>query len=138
MNTEDNKQLLRRFENEAWNNHRPAILDELCAPDYRAHMPGGRTLDLTEHRQVMTFFQQAFPDCGVTTDELIAEGERVAWRWTFRGTQFGEFHSLPPTGRCVTMSGISMLRIGDGKLLESWHQGDNQSLVQQLTGEQPT
>lgn len=137
MRTEDNKQLLRRFENEAWNNHKPAIVDELCAPDYVAHMPGDRILDRTAHCQVIAVFQRAFPDCEVTTDELIAEGECVAWRWTFRGTQRGEFHGLPPTGRCVTLSGISMLRIRDGKLLESWHQGDNQSLVRQLSDPQP-
>lgn len=136
MQAEDNKQLLRRFEDQVWNRHNPAVLDELCAPDYLAHMPGNRLLDRTAHRQIIALFQKAFPDCEVTTDELIAEGERVAWRWTFRGTHQGEFHGLPPTGRYVTMNGISMLQIRDGKVLKSWHQGDNQVLMQQLTSTQ--
>lgn len=132
MNTQDNKLLVRRFEDQAWNRHNPAILDELCALDYVAHMPGNRTLDRTAHRQVIALFQHAFPDCEVTTDQLIAEDGCVTWRWTFRGTHRGEFHGLPPTGRSVVMSGLSMLRIQDGKVQESWHQGDNQSLMQQL------
>lgn len=132
MNAEDNKNLVHCFEDQAWNRHNPTVLDELCAPDYVAHMPGDRMFDRTAHLQVIALFQRAFPDCTVTTDELIAESEYVAWRWTFRGTHRGEFHGLPPTGRSVVMSGISMLRIRDGKVQESWHQGDNQSLMQQL------
>jgi steroid delta-isomerase-like uncharacterized protein len=136
MNTEVNNQLVRRFEQQAWTRHNPAILDELCAPDYVAHMPGSRSLDHAAHRQLIALFQRAFPDCEVTTDELVAEGDRVASRWTFQGTHDGEFHGLPPTGKRVVMSGISMLKILDGRVLESWHQGDNQNLMQQLAGPQ--
>lgn len=137
MHIEANKRLVLRFEEQAWNRRNPAILDELCAPDYLAYMPGDRLLDRFAHGQIIALFQRAFPDCEVTTEELVAEADSVAWRWTFRGTHQGEFHGMSPTGRRVVMGGMSLLKIKDGKIQASWHQADNQSLMQQLGGQAP-
>ena len=123
---------MRRFEEEAWNRRNPAVVDELFAPDYVAHLPGSPPLDRAGHRDFIAAFQVAFPDGRSTTEDLLAEGDRVAWRWTFRGTQRGEFQGLPPTGKPVALTGISILRVAGGQVVESWHNADTLGLLQQL------
>jgi predicted ester cyclase len=76
-----------------------------------------------------------FPDMAVTVEDLIAEGDRVAARVTTRGTHAGELIGLPPTGRRVEWSGISMTRHAGGKIVEQWGEFDALGLLQQLSGD---
>ncbi len=77
-------------------------------------------------------FRNAFPDLHFTVEDMLAEGDRVASRYTARGTHRGELMGLPPTGRQVTEVGIVISRLAEGKLVEDWHSPDNLGLMQQL------
>ncbi len=91
-------------------------------------MPPG--LDGT--KQALTMWRAAFPDLTVTAEEMIAEGDKVAVRTVVRGTNSGEFMGMPATGKQVTMTGIEILRIADGKVVERWGELDMMGMMQQL------
>ena len=77
-------------------------------------------------------FRESFPDWHSTFEELIAEGERVAERWTGRGTHRGELQGIPPTGKRVEVPGSVFYRIVDGKIVEFRGLFNMMSLMQQL------
>ncbi|HEU5219713.1 MAG TPA: ester cyclase [Gemmatimonadales bacterium] len=132
MSTEQSKALVRRFEEEVWNGRNPSRVDEFFAASHIFRAARSLPLDREGHRQMIAHFQSAFPDGLNTTDDLIADEDRVAQRWTYRGTHRGAFQGIPPTGRQVTLTGISIWRIEGGKIVESWHELDTLGLMQQL------
>jgi steroid delta-isomerase-like uncharacterized protein len=77
-------------------------------------------------------FLAAFPDLNITVEDLIAEGDRVVARWTLRGTHQGASLGMPPTGKQVTMPGISVVRLAGGKSAEQWVIHDQLGMLQQL------
>jgi predicted ester cyclase len=77
-------------------------------------------------------FRAAFPDGSMTIEDMIAEGEKVVTRKTYRGTHQGELLSIPPTGRHVSVGLIDIMRIVDGKVVEHWNVGDDLGMLQQL------
>ena len=132
MSAEENKKLVRRFVEGFWNEGNTAAADELMAPDAEIHMPTGETLDLDGLKGFAVAFREAFPDWHSTFEELIAEGDRVAERWTGRGTHQGELWGIPPTGKRVEGPGSVFYRIVDGKIVEFRGQFDMMGLMQQL------
>jgi len=132
MSTEENKALVRRFDEAVWNRRDPSLVDELFAPSHVFRAAGSPPLDREGHKQMIAHFQGAFPDGRNTTDELIAEGDKVASRWTYRGTHRGAFQGIPPTGKQVTLTGISLWRVEGGQIVESWHEADFLGLMHQL------
>ncbi|HUS17201.1 MAG TPA: ester cyclase [Chloroflexia bacterium] len=131
MSIEANKALVHRFLEEAWNRKNPEIADELLAPSYVYHGsgqepgPGGA-------RNLIALFSTAFPDATATVNNIVAEGEQVAVRWTTEGTHLGDFGGLPATGQKVVMTGMEFFRIVDGKVVERWSNSDTLGLLQQL------
>ena len=108
-------------------------LDSLIAVDLVDHSPGpGATPGLAGTKQTLSMFHAVFADLRITTDDMIADGDMVVVRMTMQGTNTGEFMGLPPTGQQVTMSGIEMFRLVDGKVVERWAEFDMLSLMQQL------
>jgi steroid delta-isomerase-like uncharacterized protein len=77
-------------------------------------------------------FRTGFPDIQVSIEDLVAEGKKVVAHWTWCGTNQGEFQGIPPTGKQVTGSGISIQRIADGKIAEAWVNFDTLGMLQQL------
>jgi steroid delta-isomerase-like uncharacterized protein len=132
MSTEENKALVRRFEEEVWNGRNPSLVEEFFAAGHIFRAAGSPPLDREGHRQMIAHFQGAFPDGRNTSAELLAEGDKVVQHWTFRGTHRGAFQGIPPIGRQVTLTGISIWRFDGGKIVESWHELDNLGLMQQL------
>ena len=132
MSTEENKALVRRWTEED-NKRNLAGIVELCAPGYVVHGTGAfPDMDLATMKQMTLAFWTAFPDGHYTVEDLIAEGDKVARRLTFRGTHQGEFMGIPPTGKQVSVTGIAIDRIKDGKFVEGWMNEDNLGLLQQL------
>ena len=132
MTTEQNKAVARRFF-EALEANDQAALKELLAPDLVAHhsgMPGALTREAV--LQGISMFKAAFSEQQYTIEDQIAEGDKVANLTTWRATQTGEFQHLPPTGERVTVSGISIERINNGKIVERWLNMDQMGLMQQL------
>ena len=74
----------------------------------------------------------AFPDGRTTTDDLVAEGDKVVERFTFVGTQKGDFMGIPASGKQVRVTGMSIFRIANGKIVEHWGENDAMGLLMQL------
>jgi steroid delta-isomerase-like uncharacterized protein len=131
--TEDNKATVRRYLEEAWNQKNLGILDQLTASDYARYISGQSSpLDREGQKQRIASFHQALPDIHLTLEDLIAEGDRVVFRITLRGTHRGVLMGVPPTGKQVTISAIDIARLADGKIVEHWGQMDTFGLLQQL------
>lgn len=130
---EANKALTRRFFDEVWSTGDLSRRDEFLAPTYRGHLGGGdQTLDREGWSAFFRGFREAFPDATFTVEDQVAEGDRVALRLTMRGTHLGPLNGLPPTGRQVTVSGMSIERVVDGRIVEGWNQNDALGMLQQL------
>lgn len=133
MSLQDNKILVRRFIDEVYNQGNLAAVDELFSPDFQipdalpAVPPG--TAGIKHHVRA---WRAAFPDMRVTIDDLIAEGDKVVYRWTVQGTHQGEFMGAPATGEPVRVSGIVILRVADGHFLEMWQSYDRTGFLQRL------
>ncbi|MBA3703716.1 MAG: ester cyclase [Actinomycetota bacterium] len=132
MSTEENKALVRRFVEEFWNEANEVTADELMASDAAIHMPTGEVVDPDGLKGFAATWRGSFPDWHSTFEELIAEGDRVAERWTGRGTHRGELQGIPPTGKRVEVPGSVFYRITEGKIVEFRGQLDMMSLMQQL------
>ena len=127
----ENKAVVRRVL-EAFNQGK---LDEgaaYVAPDFVWHGPGFDVRGPEGWKQMAGMYKSAFPDAVCTVDDQIAEGDKVVGRWTARGIHTGPLRSFPPTGRRVTLTGIDIFRIEDGKIAEEWSNADGLGLLQQL------
>jgi steroid delta-isomerase-like uncharacterized protein len=110
-------------------------LEEVLAPDVVDHGVGGEEGTLSgiqSVRQSLAEFRASFPDSQVTIEDLLESGERVAVRWTVRGTHSGAFHGIPPTGRTIRLSGTDVIRTDGGRIVERWGNSDELGLLQQL------
>ncbi len=132
MSTEHNKALARRVTEEGLNQQNPALVDELCAPTFAFHNASRTIQGLQAYKHFLSKFFAAFPDAHFTTEDLIAEGDTVAVRRTFRGTHTGSLMGIPPTGRQVSITDIAILRVVNGKFVEAWNNTDELGLLQQL------
>jgi steroid delta-isomerase-like uncharacterized protein len=134
MSKEENKALIRREYEDGINRGNLDVLDELFAPDYILYFPGlpepirGRE----GYKQFIKTFLTAFPDLQTTIEELIAEGDKVVVRHTWRGTHKGDFQGVFPTGKQVQFGSVEIYRIVEGKIVEGRVELDNLSLLQQL------
>lgn len=129
-----NKEIVRRLVNGVWADRNLAIIDELIAPDYVGHDPTQPepTRGPEGYRQFVGMYQAAFEDGMVTIDDVIAEGDLVVTRWTGRGTHTGELMGIAPTGKEVTVSGITISRLANGKIAEEWELMDALGMMVQL------
>ncbi len=132
MSTEDNKALVRRFYEEVFNKRNLALVDQLCTTNHVFHNPPTTLHGREEFKQYLSLYITAFPDARFTVEDEIAEGDRVASRYTFRGTHQGELMGIPPTGKQVTVTGIIINRIVNGKSEEGWLNFDALGLLQQI------
>ena len=133
MSTEANKALVRRWWEET-DKGNLAIIDELCAPDYVDHSPPlpGMGEGSAAVRKANETLAAAFPDTVHTIEAMIAEGDLVVTRLRGRATFTGECLGIPPNGKVVEITGITIHRIADGKLVEHWANIDSLSFMQQL------
>src|ERR671913_813279 len=122
LDEEKNKALTRWWWEEVWVKGNVAATDEFMAANYVDHPnlpglpPGPEGM-----KQALTYYRAASPQLQATLDDIFAEGERVALRWSARGTHLGEWLDVPPTGHHFTMSGITIYRIAEGKAVEGWN-----------------
>ena len=134
MSTEDNKAIIRRWVEEGWNKGNLAVVDEVYAANVVQHDPGSPApvTSSAALKQYAAVYRGAFPDLHFTIDDLIAEGDKVLWRFTSRGTQTGPLMNIPATGRPGQITGMVLFRFADGKIAEVWVNIDNLGLLQQL------
>lgn len=130
---QDLKALTRRFYEEAINQGRLEVVDELCAPDFVDHEEfPGLTPDRDGVKQFITIFRSAYPDLRFDIDDLLLEGDKVVIRAMIRGTQKGEFMGIPPTGKQIAVQTIDIVRIRDGQATEHWGVTDTAAMLTQL------
>ena len=132
MRADENKAIVRRFIEQAFNEGNLAAIDELVASDYVIHVARTEVRGHNAVRKFVTMYRTAFPDYHCTIDDQVAEGDKVVTRWTASGTQRGELAEIPPTGKHMTLPGVAVDRIANGKLVETWLQADMLGMMQQL------
>jgi predicted ester cyclase len=137
MSIESNKELVRSFFE--WEGRLAAgedtferATEEILSPDFRAHIPGEKDLDLDAFRDVLFAFVEGFPSFRVILNEQIAEGDKVATRAIFAGTNSSDYNGLAPTDREVAVEEIVIHRVEDGRIAELWAQFDNLAIMKQL------
>jgi steroid delta-isomerase-like uncharacterized protein len=130
MSTE-NKALIRRYIEECIGKGDMSLMDELLTADYVLHWPSG-DFDLQAYKEFQPSVLAAFPDGSWTIEDMIAEGDRVASRFTFCGTHRGEIMGLPASGRQLRMTLMLISRIAEGKIAEEWEVWDGADMARQL------
>jgi steroid delta-isomerase-like uncharacterized protein len=132
--SEENKALVRRWFEELFNEAKLEVADEIVTLDHVSHdtstpdhLPGPE-----EERQLVRLVRGAFPDGQISIEDLVAEGDRVAVRWMFRGTHRGEFMGVSPTGNEVEMGGMDLFHVAGGKIAETWSNVDMMTMMRQL------
>jgi steroid delta-isomerase-like uncharacterized protein len=132
MSIEAHKTLVRRYYQEVLNAGNVGLLDELAVPDYDEHSPFPGQPNGIEGLKarvgaILASFRPVF-----ALRELIAEGDTVVAYWTNTGKHQGEFMGIPPSGRTVTISGVDVHRLRDGRMAEHWHVIEELQMLQQL------
>lgn len=129
-----NKELVRRFRNDIYEEGKLERIDEYIAEDCVSHSPlvpeDGHGPE--DYRAFIAGLLAAFPDYDDAIEDLIAEDDKVAVRIRMTGTHEGAFMDLDPTGKAVDVSGMIIYRIEGGQIVEDWHQADMMGMLQQL------
>ena len=132
MSAEEHKTIVRRWV-ELWNTKNVDAVTEFIAADYVRHDPNNPDIrGAAAETQFVTMVLTAFPDLHITIDQLVAEGDTVVGRFTFRGTQRGVFSGIPPTQKQITFTATETFRIHGGKIAEQWVSMDALGMLQQL------
>jgi predicted ester cyclase len=126
---EKNKQTVRRIYEEYVNQARPELLPELIAADYVA--PDGQR-GHAAYGSVVDGLRRGVPDIRFKVEDLIAEGDRVAIRWTWSGKHTGTLNGLSPSNRHVKNDGIAIYELRGGKVSKVWLQTDRLGFLQQI------
>ena len=132
--SENNKAVVRRLLDELWSKGNLSVADECYAAAYMHHDPS--TPDFGPgpegEKKRATLYRTAFPDLRFKIEDLIAEGETVAVRWSSSGTNKGNLGRIAPTGKQVNITGVSVVRFADGKIVEGWINWDTYGMLKEL------
>jgi predicted ester cyclase len=129
MSVDENKALIRQFNEMAFNQRNVEARDGFLGPRFAIN---GKIVDPAQARRNFVGLLAAFPDFHRSMEDIIAEGDKVVARYTATGTQQGEFMGIPPTGKRVTFGWITIYRIAAGKVAEEWLVFDQLSLMRQI------
>jgi predicted ester cyclase len=129
----DTKLIVKRLIEEPWKGNFE-VIDEYVAPNYVGHDPAEPEpiLGPAGARANINKYLAGFPGGAITVDDQFAQGDRVATRWTGRGTHTGEVAGIAPTGKDVTVSGLTLSRLEDGQIVEEWTTWDTLGMLVQL------
>ena len=131
--SEENKTIVRRIVDEVWNGKKHDRIDEIYAVDYVNVDPSSPEVkNLEQFKEWVAVMNAAFPDEQVTIEDMVAEGDKVAKRYSVQATHTGEFMGIPPTNKKTKISGITIYRIVDGKVKECVWSYDTYGFMVQL------
>jgi steroid delta-isomerase-like uncharacterized protein len=114
---------------DAWGHANLDAVDDLFAPDYAVN---GNEVTPEGVKQAIVWLHATFGNPVLTVDDIVAEADRVAVRWTLRGSHEGPFNGIAATGKPVTLSGINIYRLAGGKIKENHESVDVYGLLMQL------
>ena len=131
---DESKRITRLLIEEAYNRGELDVVGELFVPDAVIHDPALQrdVVGVAAVKDMIGAFRRAFPNFVVAVEDQVAEGDRVAIRWTARGTQHGQLLNIPPTGQQGLVSGLTITRFSGGKIVEDRVNWDTLGLLQQL------
>ncbi len=137
MTIEENKAIARRFAEvlqEFFRTGDADLMDSVLAENVVQHISGQppEAQSLEGFKQLLPALPKAFPDVLFEVEDLVAEGDKVAFRLIWTATHRGEFFGIPPTGTRARVTEMHMFRIADGKVVERWGEWDALGLMQQL------
>ena len=133
--SEENKQLIRRWFDEVWNKGRDDVIEELFDENGIAHGlsddPSNPIKGPSGYRPFYATFRQAFPNIMVVVEDMVAEGDKVVARCSVRAKHEGEFMGRAATQAPVEFTGITIVRIHNGKIVEAWNNFDFMTMYRQ-------
>jgi len=133
-----NKEVSNQLTYEVWNSGNIDLIDEILSDDFIFHRaPPGLSNDREGFKQFVAMYRNAFPDVKFEVQSIIVEGDAVMSRWKASGTHTGEMMGIPPTGKKVTVTGMTENRIEAGKITTQWNEFDDLGMLQQV-GAMPT
>ena len=130
---QDNEAVVRQFF-DAWNEADLDVVDDVVAADAEQHNPQEPPVPPGPEgeKQLIEVYHSAFSNATLTIEEIVADGDSVAVRYTATGTHDGEFMGVEPTGNDVEIVGFEINRLAEGQIVESWGLFDTFGLMQQL------
>ena len=134
--SEENKEILRRWFDEVWNNGRAEVIEELFDENGIAHGlsddPANPIKGPRDYRPFYEVFRQAFPNIRIDIEDMVAEGDKVAARCSVRGKHEGDFMGRVATQSPVEITGMTIVRVDNGKIVEAWNNFDFMTLYKQV------
>ncbi|MBI1927572.1 ester cyclase [Candidatus Poribacteria bacterium] len=130
----ENKAIVQRYFEEVWSKGNLAVADEILASTYVSHDPASpvATSSPGALKQRVIMYRTTFPDVQFTVEDIFADGNKVATRWKAVGTHKGPLMGMDPTGKQVTVTGVSISHIADGVITEEWVYRDSIGMLRQL------
>lgn len=132
MSTEQNKVIARRYIEEIWSDGKLEAADEIVNEDFIFHGPIREVEGLGAFKQFVAAIHSTFPDINFTIEDLVAEEEKVVFRWTMAGTHNNEFMGIAATGKHFTVPGATIARVSGEKMAEAWLYWDRLGMAEQL------
>jgi steroid delta-isomerase-like uncharacterized protein len=133
MSAEQNKSIVRRWVEEGWNKRNTALIDQLFTPNFYQHETGPETVNSSEAlKPFVAGYLSAFPDLQFTIEDLVAEGDKVVWRFKATGNNTGPFMGGPATSKSVAVTGTITFRLENSRMAEAWLNLDVLGLLQQV------
>jgi steroid delta-isomerase-like uncharacterized protein len=126
--------LVERWAHDAVASGRDEVFDELLTEDVLDRSGGGESRGRETFKARARGVRSAFADLRVTVDEVVVEGDAIAWRWTLTGTHAGPLLDIAATGKRVTLRGVNFQRVRDGRVAEHWTLADLAGVARQLRG----
>jgi steroid delta-isomerase-like uncharacterized protein len=127
-----NAEVLNVVYSEIWSKGNIDRIDDVYAEDFVGHFPAGTVRGRGGLRDRVIAHRTAFPEWTETVEDMIADGDRVAVRFTTGGTNLGSFLGNPPTGNRVEISEVAIFKLSDGRIVEQWVYPDMRSMQRQL------
>jgi steroid delta-isomerase-like uncharacterized protein len=134
MSVEENRALIQRFVDKVFNRGNLDVVDEIYAPVYVGHTAGfpEQTSGPEGVKEFVGLYRSAFPDLHTTIEDIVTEGDKVAYRWTAVGTHQGELLGVPPSSNRMEITGITIERIEDGRIVETYNNFDQLGMMRQI------
>jgi steroid delta-isomerase-like uncharacterized protein len=130
----ENKRIVLRLYEEVWNRRQLQVTNELLSPSHA--IQGNHLLESgmgpEAYKLVVAGFLRGFPDLRFRVEDLVEEDGKVVTFWTMSGTHQGEFHGVPATGKKMSLEGITISKLANGRILDSIVSWDVMGLMQQL------
>ena len=130
---EQNAKIIKLYVEEILNKGNLSVADSIIGDEFVDPVSVAGEKGPEALKQVISYFRSTFPDLKITIDEIVADKDKVAWKWTAHATHQGEIFGIPPTNEIVTFSGIIIDKIIDGKIVKRWGIWDRLGLKQQLS-----